>query len=112
MTMPWMFSAYTGWLKAGGAVATGILATTAVNPSAIDGLLAGNPAQVLTQSIGVVATYVFAAALTYAILKAISIFTALRVSPAEEEAGLEPSLHGEDGYSVADLSGEGHAAAF
>ncbi|MGI6468524.1 MAG: ammonium transporter [Syntrophomonadaceae bacterium] len=101
-----------GVAESWGAVATGILATTAVNPSAIDGLLAGNPAQVLTQSIGVVATYVFAAALTYAILKAISIFTALRVSPAEEEAGLEPSLHGEDGYSVADLSGEGHAAAF
>ena len=111
MTMPWMFSAYTGWLKAGGCSYRNSRHYS-VNPSAIDGLLAGNPAQVLTQSIGVVATYVFAAALTYAILKAISIFTALRVSPAEEEAGLEPSLHGEDGYSVADLSGEGHAAAF
>ena len=94
-----------------GALATGIFASTAINPAGMDGLLAGNPGQLLVQSIGVVATYVFAALMTYAVLKAISLFTSLRVSEEEEEAGLDLSLHGEDGYSNADMSGEGHAVA-
>src|ERR687891_960256 len=42
-----------------GAVATGVFATTAVNAAAFDGLLSGNPGQVVTQlmGVGVVAAY-------------------------------------------------------
>ena len=36
-----------------GALATGIFATTAVNAAGFDGLIAGNPGQVVIQAIGV-----------------------------------------------------------
>lgn len=94
-----------------GAVATGIFSSQAVNPAAMDGLLAGRPEQVLVQITGVIFTYVFAALLTYLILRLIGQFTLLRVSREEEEAGLDVSLHGEDGYSYADMNREGNAAA-
>lgn len=94
-----------------GALATGIFASKAVNPAGLDGLLAGNPGQLLVQFSGVLATYAFAALMTFFILRAISHFTTLRVSEQEEEAGLDLSLHGEDGYSYVDMSGERHAVA-
>lgn len=94
-----------------GALATGIFASKAVNPAGLDGLLAGNSGQVLVQFSGVLVTCAFAALMTFLILRVISFFTTLRVSQEEEEAGLDLSLHGEDGYSYVDMSGERHAVA-
>jgi Amt family ammonium transporter len=37
---------------------------------------------------------------TYAILKVVDRFSPLRVSPKEEEAGLDISQHGEEAYHV------------
>lgn len=87
-----------------GALATGVFATTAVNPAGLDGLLAGNPHQLLIQAIAVAATVAFAAAVTFIILKVISIFTSLRVSDEDEETGLDISQHGEDAYNYGEMT--------
>lgn len=83
-----------------GAIATGIFATTSVNPAGKDGLLYGNPGQVVTQLIGVGAAIAFAAIGTFVILKVISLFTSLRVSKEEEITGLDFSQHGELAYNT------------
>lgn len=87
-----------------GALLTGLFASTAVNPAGFDGWLAGNPEQFMLQALGVVATYLFAGLGTYLILAVISKFTELRVSAAEEEYGLDQSLHGEAAYVHTDVS--------
>jgi len=82
-----------------GALATGLFASTAVNPAGANGLFFGNPGQLLIQLTSVVATWVFAAVLTTVILKAISLVTRLRVSEDDEEQGLDLSQHGEDSFA-------------
>ncbi len=82
-----------------GALATGLFASTAVNPAGANGLFYGNPAQLLIQLAGVAATWIFAAVLTTVILKAISLATNLRVGADDEEQGLDLSQHGEDGFA-------------
>jgi Amt family ammonium transporter len=52
----------------------------------------------LTQLISVIATILLSGIFTFVILKAISLFTKLRVSEKEEDEGLDISLHGEDAY--------------
>lgn len=81
-----------------GAIATGLFATKSVNPAGADGLFYGNPSQLLIQVIAVITTIVFASALTFVILKFISVFTKLRVSEKEEEEGMDITQHGEDAY--------------
>lgn len=82
-----------------GALATGLFASKAVNPAGADGLFFGNPAQMWPQLVGVAATWVFAAILTFVILKLVGTVLPLRVSAEEEEQGLDLTLHGEDAYS-------------
>lgn len=81
-----------------GALATGVFASTEVNPAGADGLLFGNPGLLGIQALSVVATIVFSGLLTFIILKAISIFVKLRVSESDEDEGLDVSQHGEDAY--------------
>jgi len=87
-----------------GALATGVLASKAVNPAGADGLLFGNPHQLLVQLIAVAATVAFAAIVTFAIFKVLSLFAPLRVSDEEEEMGLDLTQHGEDAYSYGEMS--------
>ncbi|GIM29616.1 ammonium transporter [Clostridium polyendosporum] len=81
-----------------GAIATGIFATKSVNSAGADGVLAGNWALLGSQVISVVATYAFAAAGTFIILKGISLFTSIRVKEEEEKMGLDLAVHGEKAY--------------
>jgi Amt family ammonium transporter len=81
-----------------GALATGLFASTKINPAGANGLFYGNPEQLFIQLFSVVATVVFAGLLTLIILKLVRLVTPLRVSPAEEEQGLDLSLHGENAY--------------
>ncbi len=81
-----------------GALATGLFATKGVNPLGADGLFYGNPAQLGIQAFSVLVTLVFTAALTFGILKLISLVAPLRVSDEMEEEGLDASFHGEDAY--------------
>jgi ammonium transporter, Amt family len=81
-----------------GALATGVFATTAVNELALDGLLAGNAGQLVTQAIGVIATGAYSAVVTALILFVINIFVKIRVPSEAEEAGLDVAQHGEVAY--------------
>ncbi len=83
-----------------GALATGVFATTVVNSAAVDGLLAGNPSQLLTQLIGVVVVGAYSAVATAAILFVINLIVPIRVAGPEEETGLDLAQHGEVAYQV------------
>jgi len=90
-----------------GALATGIFASSAVNPAGPNGWLYGNFHQFAVQVIAAGVAIAFAALATIIILKAIALFTPLRVSAHEEEVGLDAALHGEDAYIYAELGVEG-----
>ncbi|WP_293343128.1 ammonium transporter [Microcoleus sp. CAWBG58] len=81
-----------------GALLTGVFATKAVNAAGNDGLFAGNPGLLGIQFVGVLATYVFAAVGTFAILKLLGTFMELRVASSVEDQGLDISQHGEEAY--------------
>jgi len=82
-----------------GMVATGLFATTSVNAGGANGLFFGNPNQVGIQLLAVVVTMVFSFTMTYVLAKLLNISIGLRVSPMEEEVGLDISSHGERSYS-------------
>lgn len=84
-----------------GAIATGIFATKAINPNikVAEGLLASGSFKLLgVQFVSVIATYAYAAIVTFIILFVISRFTKLRTSDEEESLGLDISVHGENAY--------------
>jgi Amt family ammonium transporter len=82
-----------------GALATGLFASTAVNPNAANGLFFGNPVQLWIQFVAVIASMAFAFIMTLIILKVVDGIIGLRVSEEEEVKGLDISLHNETGYS-------------
>jgi ammonium transporter, Amt family len=83
-----------------GAIATGFFAQKLVNPSGANGLLYGNPKQVLIQIAAVAATAIWGFVMSIILLKIIDWAMGLRVTPEEEEMGLDLSQHGESAYSA------------
>lgn len=81
-----------------GALATGLFASTEINPAGSNGLFFGNPGQLGIQALSVLVTILFSGVLTFIILKVISLFTKLRVAEKEEVEGLDVAQHGEDAY--------------
>jgi len=81
-----------------GTIATGLFASTAVNALGPNGLFYGNPALLGIQALAVVIVAVFAFTGSYVLLRVINIFTPVRVSSKEEDAGLDMSQHGEEAY--------------
>ncbi len=82
-----------------GMIAAGLFATTAVNGDGANGLFFGNPGQVGIQIIAILVTIAFAFGMTYVLAKLLHWSMGLRVSPMEEEVGLDISSHGERSYS-------------
>ena len=83
-----------------GALATGLFASTAVNPAGFDGLFYGNPQQLVKQAVAVAAVAVFTAGVTWIILKVIDVTIGLRVPEQEEVLGLDSTTHGEVAYQL------------
>jgi ammonium transporter, Amt family len=83
-----------------GALATGLFASTAVNPDGANGLLFGNPGLLVNQIIAVGVTWAFAGGMTFLILKLIDVTIGLRVPEQEEVLGLDVSQHGEMAYQL------------
>ena len=83
-----------------GALATGIFATKTINAAGNDGLLYGNPGMLLTQFFAVAAVAIYAAGVTFVLLKLINLVVGIRVSPEEEARGLDSSQHGETAYQI------------
>ena len=82
-----------------GAVATGVLATGAVQ-AGHSGLIDGNPGQVLTQLIAVGATIAYAVVATFVIVKVVDVILGIRISARDEEMGIDLAIHGEVAYSA------------
>jgi Amt family ammonium transporter len=83
-----------------GAIATGLFASTAINPDGADGLFFGGFGLVFIQLAGVLATFVYSGVLTYGILKVTEKLTGFRVSEDDEAMGLDLSQHDEVGYNL------------
>ena len=83
-----------------GALATGVFATKSVNEAGADGLLYGNPKQLLYQLIAVGVTIVLGFVMTAIILKVLDGLMGLRVSEEDEQAGLDLSQHSETAYAL------------
>lgn len=82
-----------------GSLAIGLFASTAINPAGPNGLLFGNPSQLLIQAIGVGVAGSLGFGGTFIIMKVIKMLVGIRVSPEVEEAGLDISEHAEAAYS-------------
>ncbi len=96
-----------------GALATGLFASKAVNDAGADGLFFGNPGQLWTQFIAVVASWVLALVVTFVILKVLDAIMGLRVNEEDEVAGLDLSQHSETAYVLGGSSyGEYTAGGF
>jgi Amt family ammonium transporter len=83
-----------------GALLTGVFATKVINPAGNDGLLWGNPGLFGIQATAVLATWVYAAVVTFVLLKVLDAVMGLRVSPQGEDTGLDVDQHGENAYSA------------
>ncbi len=83
-----------------GALATGLFASTAVNPDGANGLFFGNPGQLWIQFVSVLATCVFAFVMTLIIFKIVDCIMGLRVTDEEEVRGLDITQHSETAYSL------------
>ena len=89
-----------------GALATGLFASKAINEAGGNGLFYGNPGQLWTQAVAVLATWVFAFAGSWVILKVVDALVGLRVTEEEEFLGLDVSQHSENAYAF-EVSGYG-----
>jgi ammonium transporter, Amt family len=65
-----------------------------------DGLLYGNPTQLLWQALGAVSAPVYAFVVTFLLLKLVGFLIPLRVSEHEEAVGLDVIEHGEQAYAT------------
>jgi Amt family ammonium transporter len=84
-----------------GAILTGVFASAAWSggPS---GLIAGHPAQVLTQLASVLIVLAYSGGMTFAILKALALVIPLRSGGRVEGVGLDVTEHGEEAYTHGD----------
>ena len=89
-----------------GAIMTGVLATSAINPIFKDasgnilpvGLIDGNAMQIVNQLAGIGISVALAIGGTLVILKFVDLVIGLRVSESEETTGLDATQHGETAY--------------
>lgn len=85
-----------------GILALGLLATKGMNPDGADGLFYGNSSFFVKELVGVLVGIVWAFTVTSGLLWAINKVTPVRLSDADEQAGLDNALHGETAYVGAD----------
>lgn len=84
-----------------GAILTGVFADAAWSGGP-NGLIAGHPAQVLTQLASVLIVLAYSGVATFVILKALALVMPLRIDGRDEKLGLDVSDHGEEAYTHGD----------
>ncbi len=92
-----------------GALATGVFATRVINKDGADGLLSGNPHQLMVQAIAVVATIAFVSVMTPVVVLAVNAVTRIRISLGDELSGVDTTEHREEGYhggGLAEFAGQ------
>lgn len=82
-----------------GTLALGVFASTAVNPGGVDGLIAGNVAQLGKQAFGVVVVGGYTLVVSWILLKIVNSTMGLRVDEEAEVAGLDYAEHSETAYN-------------
>lgn len=88
-----------------GAVATGLWATTAINPDGANGLFYGETDLFFAQIVSIFVAIVFAVGGSVILYKIVNSIIPLRVDENEEILGLDISEHGERGYNAGLFSG-------
>jgi len=83
-----------------GTLAVGLFASKAINPAGADGLLYGNPRQLLVQLIAVAAVAGYSLVVTYLIVKFVNVLVKVRVPDREELIGLDLTQHHENAYTI------------
>ncbi len=82
-----------------GMIATGLFASTEVNPDGSDGLFYGYPYQFFAQLVAVLAVWVLAGGMTIVLLTILRRIVSPRVDEEAEIMGLDLTQHGEKGYT-------------
>lgn len=82
-----------------GSVCVGIFASSYLYPGIPDGLVHGGIRLLLAQIVAAIVTIVYTVAVSFLILKLLDMTIGLRVSPDEEQMGLDLTQHGESAYS-------------
>lgn len=90
-----------------GALMTGVLATSIINPIFKDaagnpapvGLVDGNPMQIVNQLVGIGIAVALSGIGSFLVLKIVDLVIGLRVSEEQEIAGLDTTQHGEIAYA-------------
>jgi Amt family ammonium transporter len=80
-----------------GALLTGVFADKALNGLA-DGVLFGNPGQLMVQATAVLAAIVYSAVMSFILLKLVGLVLPLRVDASDEAMGVDIAGHGEEAY--------------
>jgi Amt family ammonium transporter len=87
-----------------GALLTGVFAQKALNGLA-DGVLFGNPGQIVVQGAAVLAAIVYSGVVSFVLLKLIALVLPLRATTSDEAVGLDIAAHGEEAYLHSDGGG-------
>ena len=88
-----------------GAVATGLWATTSINPDGANGLFYGDTNLFFAQIISIVVAIIFAVVGSTVLYKIVDSITSMRVDETEEILGLDVAEHGERGYATGLFTG-------
>lgn len=85
-----------------GTFSAGIFASSALGLFSGQGYAEGMTmgSQLMVQLTGIVATVVYTAVMTFIVVKVVSALVGFRVTPEEEDAGLDIVLHNERGYDL------------
>jgi ammonium transporter, Amt family len=83
-----------------GTLLVGVFASKAVNPAGADGLLLGNPKQLLIQATAVGICVAYTGVVTLVLYKLVDIFMRVRVNVKDELMGLDLTQHRERAYTV------------
>ena len=89
-----------------GALLTGVFANEAINGVG-SGLMYGNPGQLGTQAIAVLAAILYSGIVSFILLKLVGLVLPLRVGTSDESTGLDITQHGEEAYLHAEGSAHG-----
>lgn len=95
-----------------GAIATGIWATTEINPAGANGLFYGETHLFTAQLISIIVAYILAVAGSFILYRIVGSFMEIRADETEELTGLDIVEHGERGYARSVLTGSPLLGAF
>jgi Amt family ammonium transporter len=82
-----------------GMIATGLFASTEVNPSGSDGLFYGYPYQFFVQVVATIVAWIVAGIMSWVLVRTLTLVLSPRVDEEAEIMGLDLDQHGEKGYS-------------